>query len=701
MDPKHPCAAGCRKPGSSLPARAEAGTGRRFVAACLLCVLAGPAAGALLALVWVTPVTAGEQSNGPASAAGLVTYTEDREPCAVRSATRQAYFGDLHIHTGYSYDVRPLGITTTPADAYRFARGQPLDVGPFGADGRPLVSMQLHRPLDFAAVTDHSEFLGELSLCLDRDGGLYDQPDCRALRDGGDQGMWPFIKVILAKQPQRIAALCGADGAACREASESLWQTTREMAEAAYDRSSRCSFTSFVAYEHTGTPEANNYHRNVIFRNAVVPDQPISYVETPTAGELWDQLEARCLRGLPGCDVLAIPHNSNLSAGSMFPSFAPDAGQAAESAALAARQAARRNAMEPVMEIFQHKGNSECINGLPDVLGRVDELCELEQVRAVGERVDARGESHQVTFCAEGEVGQRGFSRFGCISRNDFYRSVLLTGLRDATAIGVNSYQLGVIGSTDTHLSLAGATGEAEWQGHLRDETTLAGRLRKPPTSPRDLDANPGGLAGVWAVENSRDALFEALRRREVFGTSGTRIQPRLFGGWNLDAGACERPDMAAYGYAAGVPMGSDLPARPAGAKLRLLAAALRDPDGAPLQKLQVVKGWVDAAGGLHYQVTDVAGDADPAGSVDLQTGRWEGRGAASLCAVFEDSDFDPARPAYYYLRVVEVPTLRWSWAQCVALPAEQRPAGCVNEAPKTIQELAWSSPVWFLPARR
>lgn len=635
-------------------------------------------------------------STNLAPAETLVTYTEDREACADRSATRNAYFGDLHIHTGFSYDARPLGVTTTPADAYRFARGEPLAIPPYDESGRPQANMQLRTPLDFAAVTDHSEFFGELALCSDPSSDVYDQKTCQLFRSGGGEGMWPFIKVVLMEDPEPIADICGKDGSACRESSVSLWQITRDMAEDAYDRSSRCEFTSFVGYEHTGTPNANNYHRNVIFRNSKVPERAISYVDTPTDRDLWAQLAAQCLDGMPDCDVLVIPHNSNLSSGSMFPSYRAGF----ESARSAGQMATLRNAMEPVMEIFQHKGNSECFNGFPDILGGVDELCEVEQVRVLGERTDLRGEKYEVGFCEDGEIGRRGFSRFGCISRNDFFRSVLLTGLEDEAVIGVNSYKFGVIASTDTHLSLAGATDEYDWQGHLADESELALRLQQAPTSPRWLDANPGGLAGVWAVENSRDALFEALRRREVFGTTGTRIRPRLFGGWDFDENACNLDDRPEYGYEMGVPMGSDFAPRTPNAKPKLLATAVKDPDGARLQKLQIIKGWIDAAGQLHYKVLDVAGEDSKEGEIDLETGQWSGEGSSSLCSVFEDADFVPTESAYYYLRVVEVPTLRWNWAQCVALPIDQRPAECNNDAPKTIQELAWTSPIWYLPPR-
>lgn len=624
----------------------------------------------------------------------LVVYTEVRERCSLRNENRNAYFGDLHIHTSYSYDARPRGTETIPADAYRFAKGEAIPVPPYGKDGQVVFTQQLTQPLDFAAVTDHSEFFGEMTLCFDPSSAVYDVKSCQFFRQENGEGLLPFFRIVSSADPERMVDVCGEDGVACREASTSLWMLTQVMAETAYDRSSNCEFTTFVGYEHTGTPNANNYHRNVIFRNGQVPLHAISYIETPTDQDLWRQLTEQCLEGIGECDVLAIPHNSNLSSGAMFPSYV----SGFESVESARQMAELRNAMEPVMEIFQHKGNSECFNGFPDILGNPDELCEQEQVREVGREASAFGATATIRFCEDGEIGTGGFSRLGCISKNDFLRSVLLTGLQDRAVIGVNSYKLGVIASTDAHTSLAGATHEQSWRGHLAPEADMEFRLKENSSSPLGLNANPGGLAGIWAVENSRDALFEALRRREVFGTTGTRIKPRLFAGWDIDENACALPDMPAHGYAKGTPMGTDLSAGPFGAVPKLFAMAFRDPEAAPLQKLQVIKGWVDESNQSHYKVFDVAGHEHSHGEVDLETGEWGGTGSDILCSVFEDPNFDPAEGAYYYARAVEVPTLRWSWAQCAALPADERPNSCDNDAPKTVQEMAWTSPIWYMP---
>ncbi|MBT7449633.1 MAG: DUF3604 domain-containing protein, partial [Rhodospirillaceae bacterium] len=528
----------------------------------------GVRAAAICSLVFVVGCSGPEPSPPSLAKAeeGFVTYTENREMCDDRTATRNAYFGDLHIHTAYSYDARPRGTETTPADAYRFAKGEPLPVPPYAADGTPFAIQQLTRPLDFAAVTDHSEFFGEMTLCFDPESPAYDVKSCQLFRQENGEGLLPFFRIVSSPDPKRMADVCGEDGAACFEASISLWQSTQDMAEAAYDRTSSCEFTSFVGYEHTGTPNANNYHRNVIFRNDKVPERAISYIETPTDQELWAQLTEQCFDGVEGCDVLAIPHNSNISSGAMFPSYVAGF----ESTESAAEMAKLRNAMEPIMEVFQHKGNSECFNGLPDILGAPDELCEQEQVRTVGRVAETFGSKTTIRFCEEGEIGTRGFSRFGCISKNDFFRSVLLTGLQDEAVIGVNSYKFGVIASTDAHTSLAGATDEHSYQGHLVPEGDFDARMTERQGGVFGLNSNAGGLAGVWAVENSRDAIFESLRRREVFGTTGTRIKPRLFGGWDFAKNACVMADKAAHGYAKGTPMGGDISDGPSGTSPQL-----------------------------------------------------------------------------------------------------------------------------------
>ena len=395
---------------------------------------------------------------------------------------------------------------------------------PYQVGGPETTVRKIGPPLDFAAVTDHSEFLGELELCADEESAAYGSRSCETYRKGGPPAILVMARGLSQDLPSRNADICGEDGRLCLEASATRWRLIGRMAEEAYDRSSRCEFTTFVAYEHSGTPDNNPYHRNVIFRNGWVPRLPTSYFEAATDIELWDRLTSDCLEGLQGCDVLAIPHSSNLSSGTLFSSRAAGS----DSRQAAGELAARRNRLEPVMEIIQHKGSSECFNGFPDILGEPDLLCDMEQLRRYYRGLPAEGNAPPI--CDEGETGRGGALNLGCVSKNDFFRSVLLTGLQNKQMSGVNPFKFGVIGSTDNHLSTAGAVDESGWQGHTVSEIDGVERLTASRVHASGLYTNPGGLAGIWAVENSRDALFDALQRREVFGTSGPRIGPRSLG---------------------------------------------------------------------------------------------------------------------------------------------------------------------------
>lgn len=636
----------------------------------------------------------------------MVTYTEERAPCADYSDTRMALFGDVHVHTSFSFDAAANSIGTTPVDAQHFAQGQAIPYWPLDASGKPAGSKSIDRPLDFLAVTDHSEFLGERALCRTEGSPSYDSPFCTQYRSDQRLGMRMLGTVITTETPKRVPELCGADGSLCREWAEGPWQRIVEAAENAYDRSSACTFTSFVGYEYTGTPGTSNLHRNVIFRNGVVPTRPVSYIDAPADSLLWNQLDQACSGD---CDYLTIPHNSNLANGRMgpYPGIEPTLDNRRA-------YAEHRQRREPIMEIFQHKGGSECVNGLTSVLSEPDELCDVEQVRVMGREETfatqvrqngklVMGQASEVTReCARGETGNNGMLGAGCIDRTDFMRSGLLVGLSEEAETGVNPVKLGIIASTDTHSSTPGAVSETDWGGHVSGEQTPRERLQ-PGLLTSGIDGNPGGLAGVWAVENSRDAIFEAMLRREVFGTSGPRIVPRLFGGWSFPATLCDNPNMVELGYADGVPMGGDLAGAAAGARPRFVAYAARDPQGAPLERLQLVKGWVDGDGGRHAEVTDIAGEPAQDVGVDLTTGKRTGSGGHdTLCTVFTDAEFDPQQPAYYYLRVVEVPSARWSVHDCLRIPEADRPPVCSDGSyPRVIHEMAWTSPIWYRPESR
>jgi hypothetical protein len=639
------------------------------------------AAGILLAAPSVTRALADEAPARP------YAVSEEREPCAAYDPQRRPFFGDTHVHTAFSFDASTQDTRNTPRDAYRFARGEPMGIQPYDEQGRALRTIRLSRPLDFVAVTDHSELLGEVRLCTTPGSPAYSSWICRIHRNAPSLAFQLISGRTLVLKSRW--GLCGEEGIDCRTAAGGVWKEIRAAADEAYDRSSACRFTSFVGYEWTATVGAGrNLHRNVIFRNDRVPDHPTSWVETPSAADLWDRLEATCLEGVEGCDVLTIPHNSNLGAGLMFQSASiaePDeAGSPVDAA-----EARRRARWEPLVEIMQHKGDSECGSGA----GSTDEACGFEKLP-----YDRFGAKFSW------------FVRPKQSSPSDYVRWALLQGLRLDAQLGANPFRYGIVASTDTHIAAPGLTEEKGHPGH--GGAGLGAGEGVPRGFPDDLEFNPGGLAVLWAEENSRDALFAAMRRREAYGTSGTRPVVRFFGGWRYAPDLCASGRFVEEGYAGGVPMGGELPERPDASPVapRFAVWALQDPGavgapGTPLQRVQIVKGWVED-GELRERVFDVAG-GDNAAGVDLRSCTPTGAGAPSLCAVWTDPAFDAEAGAFYYARVLENPTCRWSQYVCNAAGVDcERPRSvpeglegcCADSHRPAIQERAWTSPIWYAP---
>lgn len=643
--------------------------------------------------------------------------TEQRTPCTSRDPLRKPLFGETHAHTSYSMDALSLATNNPPSEAYEYAKGRPIRIT--DADGNSTRCAQTPRPLDWAAITDHSEFLGEIFLCTTPGSAGYDSQSCQDYRDDpvGTADAWGDG---LTQQPPQPPAVCAPGNTTCYAASATLWGETQAAAEAAYDRSAACSFTSFVAYEWTSMPGYDNRHRNVIFRNENVPERPASVFETSNdESMLWARLRAECLDAGTGCEVLTIPHNGNLSDGELYV-LPPNADAA---------YAVERSTWEPLSEIHQGKGNSECRTGV----ATNDPECGFEQLV-----------HHNLDFIFDpGGSGDKPFPP------NAFLRNVLKEGLTQQKKLGVNPFKFGFAGGTDTHSALPGGTDEGNFKGlHGASSADTEGLLSQ-------VDLNPGALTVVWAEENSRDSIFAALQRRETYATSGTRPTVRLYGGWDLPVGMCSSGDFAGQGYQYGNPMGSDLPARSGSGAPRFAVLAMKDPGSqaptplpegncavykpaAKLQRIEIIKGWLDAAGVQHEKVFTVAGSPtlDPSATVDPATCAPVGPGHDTLCQVWTDPEFDPAVRAFYYARVLENPTCRWSTYTCkeagldpfqpatcqtrlktfsktapksggpspydlfsICCSMEPGPVVAPTEIPRIEQQRAWTSPMWYTPA--
>jgi hypothetical protein len=646
--------------------------------------------------------------------------------CDDFSPHRNPYFGDLHVHTTYSYDAANFGTRTDPFDAYDFARGMEIGLAPYDENGNPARTVQLRRPLDFAAVTDHSEFFAETSICTDPSSSAYDSLTCSVYRGSGGNGidLLSFLVFTLyIVDPTPVPSLlCKALPEECADRYQKAWQTMRDAAEAAYDRSSACSFTSFVGYEYSGTSLLASLHRNVIFRGARVAD-PVSYIDAPTPGQLWQMLDATCTHAGNGCELLTIPHNTNMGGGGYFTPLSETGDP------YTAAEAARRARMEPLMEIYQNKGASECIGG-EDPLSSEEELCGFELMTPQV----CTGSPDDAPNCSPLCSNMPGGTNFGaylgrCVQPSDFARGALRKGLAEQSRTGTNPFKMGFIGSADTHNSTAGYVTEDNYEGSSGfSDDQLAEQLGGLtgeglgkiltewllPNPDFGKFYSPGGLAVVWAEENTRDSLFDAMKRRETYATSGSRIIVRFFGGWDYPENLCEHTDLIDRGYAEGVPMGGDLLPSPTGGEApKFLVSALRDTGtpglpGTQLQRIQIIKGWIeeDGTGETHERVHEVAGDPSNGASVDLATCETQGSGFDSLCAVWTDPDFDPNEAAFYYARVVENPTCRWSQRQCNAagvdcatMDPEDPLANCCNGSiPPSVQERAWTSPIWYTP---
>jgi hypothetical protein len=604
----------------------------------------------------------GSDEKPAEEAAGAEATTEETAPSVPRNAKRDAYFGDLHVHTSFSIDSYIFGNRLTPRDAYKFARGEEVTLHG-GA------KQKLRAPLDFAAVTDHAEGLEIMALCVDdQENPQYSSAFCEGIRNGDMQIFNQGFARLSQRPPERFD-ICKAEDVDCPELAKGPWQEIQKIAQE-FNEPGR--FTTLIGFEYSPTlVDGGMLHRNVIFRGTAVTADAMGVWDRYTMKQFWDWLDHACKAP---CQALAIPHNSNYSWGFMF-SRSNDDG-----AAFIAEDWERRTRFEPLVEITQHKGASECAFGI----GTTDEECGFEKI---------------FPKCKPGQVT-------GCMREGGYARDALKLGLVLEGEIGLNPYKLGFIGSTDTHNSIPGATDESTFLGHhANNDDTAEKRLRGGPRPERpNLIMNPGGLAGVWAESNTRADIWDALRRRETFATSGTRLKVRFFGSFDFAADLAAGDASLDQAYAQGVPMGGDLKkATGAAAAPRFLVWALKDPEGANLDRVQVIKGWTTADGTQEAIYDVVCADGRKPGSdglckvtgarVDQACAPAGESGAAELSTVWTDPKFDPAQRAFYYLRVFENPTCRWSTWEAIRA-GEKPPDG----QPRTIQERGWSSPIWYAP---
>ncbi len=616
------------------------------------------------------------------------TGSAPKPECDDYKASRNVYFGDLHAHTALSYDSNIMGTRVTQAEAYAFAKGADLQLAPSSiGDGAPRVA-RLSRTLDFASLPEHSEYLAEVQFCWDERSSAYATPLCTRFRAGSAFTIFEWADnqddVPIDGQPVRFAEICQQPDNDCAAKAKEIW---REIVDAAENANAVCDFSAFPGYEYTRAPESTNMHRNIIFRDSNVIEQPLTGYEVANPADIYAALAEQCLDAGRGCDVISIPHNSNWSNGRMFTPDYPEGMSAADQAAMATLRAR----LEPLVEMVQVKGWMECRNGFSAISD--DPFCAQEKTR----KADA-------PHC-NGAVGAGGVKDEGCVSRYDFTRNALKLGLSEGRRLGVNPYKFGVIGSTDTHNGSPGQVAEYNYQGasgglDAEPRVRVAAAYQNVP-----VKFNPGGLTAVWAEQNTREALFEAMHRREVYATTGTRLSVRFFGGWAYEESMCSDPEFAAVGYEKGSPMGSDLPVRlDRDGAPRFAVQALKDEGtaehpGPLLERVQIIKGWVDEVGVEHERVYEVAGSTGTGATVDPVTCEMSGPGAAALCSVWVDPDFDPTEEAFYYARVIENPACNWRQHDCNKIPPDERPATCSDPTwPKQIQDRAITSPIWFTP---
>jgi hypothetical protein len=619
---------------------------------------------------------AAQDMTPPAEALESAYPARPYSPWASRNFPARVYWGDTHVHTSYSMDAGAFGARLGPADAYRFAKGEEV----FSSTAQ---RVKLARPLDFIVVADHSDnmgffprlYAGDPKMLADETGRRwYDM-----IQEGGSQGVQVALEVIdrFSRNtfPPALQSLPG------MPAYRSAWMDTIKAADEAYDPG---TFTAFIGYEWTSNTGGNNLHRVLIYRDdgdkaeEMEPYTTLAPAGSDNPSDLWKWMAT--YEDKTGGQILAIAHNGNLSNGIMFPMVDSFTGRRINKDYVQTR--AR---WEPLYEVTQIKGDGEAHPYLsPD-----DEFADYETWDKANLNLSVPKTKDMLQY--------------------EYARAALKLGLDVERRQGTNPYKFGLIGSTDTHTALATADEDNFFGKHAGTEPSPT-RIEHPMGQFGDLVYEgwlqvASGYAGVWAKENTREALYDAMMRKEVYATTGPRIIVRFFGGWDFQASDAVTRSPAIAGYSKGVPMGGDLSNAPAGKAPSFLVAALKDPIGANLDRIQIIKGWLDGSGDLQEKVYDVAladgrrvgadGKAPPVGNtVDVKNANWTNTiGDSELITVWTDPDFDPKQRAFYYTRVIEIPTPRWT-----AYDAKYYGLELGDEVPVITQDRAYTSPIWYTP---
>ena len=599
-------------------------------------------------------------------------------PYAGRNFPTRPFFGDTHLHTSFSMDAGAFGARLGPRDAYRFARGEEITA----SSGQ---RVKLARPLDFLVVADHSDGFGFFPLIIGGDPKIMADPQGRKWHDmiHSGKGAAAAVDIIGNFGKGTISkAILPVPGTA---AYRSAWQETIKAAEEANDPG---RFTAFIGYEWTSGTGGNNLHRNVIFRDDATKASRIEPFTTQqplgsdNPRDLWKWMAA--YEEKTGGQVLAIAHNGNLSNGLMFPLIESFTGKPVDR-----DYAENRERWERLYEATQMKGDGEA----HPFLSPNDEFADYETWDKGNLDLSVPKEKSMLEF--------------------EYARAALKNGLVLAQQLGINPYKFGMIGSTDSHTGLSTADEDnffGKTSAHEPNPERVTHPFVKAPSGAVIMgwEMTASGYAAVWATENTREAIWDAMERKETYATTGPRMLVRFFGGWDFEAPDATTRSPAVVGYTKGVPMGGDLRDAPHGKSPTFLVAALKDPIGANVDRLQIIKGWLDKDGTPHERVYDVAVssgrtiDADgrcktPVGTtVDVANATWTNTiGAGELITVWKDPAFDPSLRAFYYARVLEIPTPRWT-----AYDAKYFQVKVPQGVPMTTQERAYTSPIWYSPSQ-